>query len=165
MTLPIRVGIVDDHPGVRVGIRNMLTDAEDIAVVGEGDNGVEAIQIAEQVKPDILLLDVELPILRGDVVVKRLRETNPEVKVLAVSTYDDPMYIQGMLENGAVGYITKEEVPELLITALHSIMHDQVKWISPKTASKISKITLEHNDFTGSELDILRLLILGKQDS
>ncbi len=162
MGLPIRVAIVDDHPGVRLGILNILAVEQDVQVVGEGANGPEAIQLAEHEKPDILLLDVEIPIIRGDEVTRRLRMILPNVKVLAVSSYDDPMYIQGMLENGAVGYITKEEVPQLLVTALHSIVQDHVIWISPQSASKISRITLEDKNYTGLELDILRTMVMGK---
>ncbi len=162
MSMPIRVAIVDDHPGVRAGIKNLLAAETDIQVVGEGANGIEAIRLAEQEKPDILLLDVEIPIMRGDEVTEQLHKRLPEVKVLAVSSYDDPMYIQGMLESGAVGYITKEEVPGLLLEALHSILQDKVKWISPHSASKISRITLEDNNYSGQELDILRTMVLGK---
>ncbi len=162
MRMPMRVAIVDDHPGVRAGIKSLLAVEKDIQMVGEGANGLEAIQIAEQEKPDILLLDVEIPIIRGEEVTRRLHEKLPEVKVLAVSSYDDPMYIQGMLESGAVGYITKEEVPQLLIGAIHSILEDKVIWISPHSASRISRITLEDNNYTGREIDILRTMVLGK---
>ncbi len=165
MTLPIRVGIVDDHPGVRAGIRNMLAGIEDIIVVGEGTNGPEAIQLAQREKPDILLLDVELPILRGDEVAKQLRGSLPDVKILAISSYNDPIYVQGMLENGAVGYITKEEAPQLLSTAVHDIIQYRVKWISPNASKKVTKITLENTIFTLVELDILREIVLEKPDT
>ncbi len=164
MTPPIKVGIVDDHPGVRVGLKNLLASATDIIVVGEGENGEEAIQLVEQKKPDVLLLDVELPLLRGDLVMKHLRETNMEVIVLAVSSYNDPVYVQGMLDNGAAGYITKEEVPRYLVDALHSIIEDHVKWISP-IVKQLSKIELDDVSLTGGDLDILRLIVLGRADA
>lgn len=164
MTLPIRVGIVDDHPGIRVGIRNLLARAKDIVVIGEGENGVDAIHLVEQQQPDVLLLDVELPVLRGDMVMQRLHESNSKVKVLAVSSYHDPLYVQGMLDNGAAGYITKDEAPRYLVDALHSIMEDKVKWISPVVIKELSKIMLDHISFTGQELDILRDMVLGKTD-
>src|SRR5512143_4096468 len=131
MDKPIRVGIVDDHAGVRVAIRDMLANADDILVVGEGGDGNDAIQIAENEKPDVLLLDVQLPVLRGDEVVQRIHETAPEVLVLALSGYDDPVYILGMLENGAAGYITKDEAPDMLLKAVRSLKRDNLKWISP----------------------------------
>ncbi len=131
---PIRVVIVDDHAGVRAGIRNLLLSAQDMIVVGEGANGAEAIQLAETEKPDVMLLDVELPILRGDEVVRRIRSSQPEVKVLAVSSHDDRLFIQGMLENGAAGYITKDEAPNLLIEAIYSVLTSEKRWISPHVA-------------------------------
>lgn len=160
----IRVGIVDDHSGVRQEIRKLLTSDKDIIIVGEGATGADAIEIASHIKPDVLLLDVELPIMRGDEVVTRLRETTPEVKVLAISSYDDPMYIMGMLENGAVGYITKDEAPRFLINAIHSVMSDKVKWISSRVAKQVSQVSIENKTFTGRELEILRYLELGKSN-
>lgn len=164
MSLPIRVGIVDDHPGVRIGIRNLLARAKDIEVVGEGENGEDALYLIEQIKPDVLLLDVELPVLRGDIVMQHIREARLNVKVLAVSSYNEPIYVQGMLENGAAGYITKEEAPRLLVDAVRCIMNDQVKWISPFVAKKTLKVTLDDKNFSGVELDILRNIVLGKEN-
>ncbi len=160
----IRVGIIDDHPGVRVGIRHILANAEDIVVVGEGGNGLEAIQLAQQEVPDLLLLDVEIPILRGDVVMQHLRESGEAVKVLAISSYNDPAYIQGMLQNGAAGYITKEEAPVYLLEAIHSIVQKHVKWISPMVSKKVSNVILGNKDLSGPELDLLRSLVMGKSD-
>lgn len=164
MGKPIRAGIVDDHSGVRIEIRNLLASAGDIIVVGEGTNGEEALQMAQQVEPDVLVLDVELPVMKGDEVIRRLREAHSKVHVLALSSYDDPMYILGMLENGADGYITKDEAPRLLLGAVRSIMEDEVKWISPRATQKISRITLQDLTFTGRELQILRLMVLGKKE-
>ncbi len=160
MDTPIRVGIVDDHPGVRVAIRDMLANADDILVVGEGGDGNAAIQIAENEKPDVLSLDVELPVLRGDEVVQRIHDAAPEVQVLALSGYDDPVYILGMLENGAAGYITKDEAPDMLLNAVRSIKKDNLKWISPGVAKKVLQISIKDKEFSGIELEILRFVVL-----
>ncbi len=164
MTTPIKVGIVDDHPGVRTGIRNLLASSKDIVVVGEGENGADAIQLVEQKKPDILLLDVELPVFRGDIVMQRLKDSGQNVKVLAISSYNDPIYVQGMLENGASGYITKEEAPRYLIDAIRSIIVDHILWISPFVVKELSSVKLDTIDLTGRELDILRHIVLGNSD-
>lgn len=132
MEEPIRVVIVDDHPKTREGIKKLLTAARDIVVVGEGANGAEAVELAQTHIPDVILLDVEMPVLRGDEVVRKIRDTLPEVKVLAVSSYDDRLIIQGMMENGAFGYITKDEAPELLLVAVRSIFKGSEKWVSPR---------------------------------
>lgn len=135
----IRVVIVDDHAGVRAGIRKLLLAAQDIIVVGEGANGQEAIQLAETKKPDVMLLDVELPILRGDEVVRRIQSSHPAVKVLAVSSYNDRQYIQGMLENGASGYIIKDEAPDLLLEAIYSVFASDQRWLSPLASKRNSQ--------------------------
>ena len=120
---PIRVLIVDDHSGVRRGIRNLLQAAKDMIIVGEGGNGAEAIELAATRNPDILLLDIELPDQRGDAVMRHIHKVQPNMKVLAVSSYSDRDYILGMLENGASGYITKDEAPMMLLDAIRSIIH------------------------------------------
>jgi DNA-binding NarL/FixJ family response regulator len=112
---PIRIAIIDDHMGVRAGIKSLFNKEKDIVVVGEGATGIDALQLAIAKKPDILLLDVELPLLKGYEVVKRISEMELEIQVLAVSSHDDLYHIFGMLENGAAGYITKDEVPKLLL--------------------------------------------------
>ena len=128
----IRVVIVDDHRGVRTGIRYILGNAKDIDVVGEGANGVEAVQLAGKYKPDVMLLDVELPVMRGDEAVRLIRGKYPEVKVLAVSSYNDQQLILEMMSNGAAGYITKDEVPYYLIDAVRSINKADGTWLSPR---------------------------------
>ena len=122
----IRVLIVDDHSGVRTGIKNLLQSAKDMVIVGEGGNGAEAIELAAMKKPDILLLDIELPDQRGDAVMRHIHNTQPNMKVLAVSSYSDRDYILGMLENGASGYITKDEAPAMLVEAIRSIIKGMI---------------------------------------
>lgn len=160
----IKVVIVEDHPGVRAGIRKLLQEAGDIAVIGEAEDGAQAIQLAKSKKPDIMLLDVELPVLRGDVVMKQIRESQPEVRVIAVSSYKDPSYIKNMLENGAAGYITKDEAPRMLLDAIRSV-HEKgdTGWISPD-AYKSSGATLEEPILTAREMDILKQILADRSE-
>lgn len=132
MKKQIKVVIVEDHPGVRAGIKRLLLAAKDIIVLGEGTDGIEALQLARTHLPDVLLLDVELPALRGDKVARKIQDSQPEIKVLAVSSYNDRSYVQGMMDNGASGYITKDEAPELLVEAVRSIFKSNRKWLSPR---------------------------------
>jgi DNA-binding NarL/FixJ family response regulator len=160
----IRIVIVEDHPGVRLEIKKLLTTSKDIIVVGEGANGADAIQLAEIQKPDVMLLDVELPILRGDEVVRRLRGAQPAIKVLAISAYSDGLNIQRMLENGASGYITKDEAPDLLLDAVHRIYKDNDRWISPRALQNSIQPILEEQPLTQHETDILQQLLLDKSE-
>lgn len=158
----IRVLIVDDHSGVRTGIKNLLQSATDMVVVGEGGNGAEAIKLAATKKPDILLLDIELPDQRGDAVMRHIHNTQPEMKVLAVSSYSDRDYILGMLENGASGYITKDEAPIMLVEAIRSIIQKGINWFSPRAVRNSGIPSIEEQTLTKREVDILEQLILNQ---
>lgn len=118
----IRVVVADDHPSVRIGIRRLLESAPDIVIVGEASDGIQALSLVEGLLPDILLLDVEMPGMDGLQVAAKLRERQTPVQVLALSAYNDQQYTQGMLENGAVGYLTKDDAPAILLEVMRRVM-------------------------------------------
>jgi len=158
----IRVLIVDDHSGVRTGIKNLLQMANDMVVVGEGVNGAEAIELVATRNPDILLLDIELPDQRGDIVMRHIHNTQPDMKVLAVSSYSDRDYILGMLENGAAGYITKDEAPMMLLDAIRSIINNGKSWFSPRALKHSGIPSVEEQTLTKREVEILEQLLLDR---
>jgi DNA-binding NarL/FixJ family response regulator len=158
----IRVVVVDDHPGVRAGIKKLLRRAKDITVVGEGGDGAKAIELASAKKPDILLLDVELPVLGGDIVMRRIHEAEPDIRVLIVSTYNDRTYVQSMLANGAAGYITKDEAPAMLLKAIYGVLENKELWLSPRALESSGAATLEEQTLTDREIEILRQLVLNR---
>lgn len=158
----IKVLIVDDHSGVRAGIKNLLRTANDMVVVGEGVNGAEAIELVATRDPDILLLDIELPDQRGDMVMRHIHDLQPDMKVLAVSSYSDRDYILGMLENGAAGYITKDEAPMMLLDAIRSIIHSGKSWFSPRALRQSGIPSVEEQTLTKREVDILEQVILDR---
>lgn len=157
----IKVLIVDDHPIVRTAIRSLLRSAADIVVVDEGGNGRQAIELARTGKPDLILLDIELPDLRGDAVLRTIREMQPETRVLAVTSYNDREYLLSMLENGASGYITKDEVPAKLLEAIRCIIYAGRSWFSPQVIKSGRATPPEEQTLTELEIKILRQLILG----
>lgn len=154
----IKVLIVDDHAGWRNSIRNLLSTASDMVIVGMGGSGNEAIEQVVITHPDILLLDMELPDQRGDLVMRKLREMQVEVKVLTISSYLDRDYIYGMMQSGAAGYITKDEAPTLLLEAIRTIFNDGRKWFSPRALRNSSPTSLEQQALTQREVRILQLL-------
>ena len=158
----IKVLIVDDHSGVRKGIKNLLQAAKDMVVVGEGTNGAEAIELVTARNPDILLLDIELPDQRGDKVMRHIHDTRPDMKVLAVSSYSDRDYILGMLENGASGYITKDEAPVMLLDAIRSIINKGMSWFSPRALKNSGMPSIEEQTLTKREVEILEQLVLDR---
>jgi DNA-binding NarL/FixJ family response regulator len=155
----IKALIVDDHAGVRAGIKNLLMATKDIKVVGEGGNGAEAIELVATKNSDILLLDIELPDQRGDIVMQKIRDMQPDIKVLAVSSYSDRDYILGMMKNGAAGYITKDEAPTMLVEAIRSIINKNENWFSPQAIKVSTPTSLEQQTLTKREIQILEQLV------
>lgn len=161
----IRVILTDDHPVVRSGIRNMLEEASDIRVVGEADNGEEALRLVDELKPDVLLLDMEMPGLTGVEVAQRLQEREAPVKVLALSAYDDEHYIRSLLSNGAAGYLTKEEAMDTIVEAVRGISEGQEGWLSRRAAASMAAWTRKdeptREDLTDREIEVLQLVAKG----
>jgi DNA-binding NarL/FixJ family response regulator len=135
----IRVVLADDHSGVRVGIRAILENSAGIKVVGEASNGVEALKQVSLRKPDVLVLDMQMPVLDGLGVIKRLAEEDAQVQVLVLSSYNEPVYINGVLEHGAAGYLTKDESPNRLVEAIYKVAGGENKVFSRKVKSTIKK--------------------------
>jgi DNA-binding NarL/FixJ family response regulator len=160
----IKLVLVDDHPGVRRGIGDIIRSARDISIVGEGENGADAFQLAITKRPDIILLDVELPDERGDIVMRRILEKLPETKVLAVSAHVDRQYILEMLGNGASGYITKDKVGSTLIKAIRKIVKEGKNWISARTLKKVTLANLPEMTLSSREIDIFEQLVLNKSE-
>ncbi|HLF26697.1 MAG TPA: response regulator transcription factor [Anaerolineae bacterium] len=162
----IRVMLADDHPIVRSGIRNLLERAPDIDVVGEANNGMEALRLVEELRPDVLLLDMEMPGLKGAEVARQLKATSSPVQILALSAYDDKQYIIGLLAAGAAGYLTKEEVPEAIIEAVRGVARGEQGWVSRRVAAQMATWTREGTSektaLTNRETEVLRLVVAGK---
>jgi DNA-binding NarL/FixJ family response regulator len=158
----IEVILADDHARVRAGIRSILERNTNIVVVAEASDGEEALRKVEEHMPDILLLDVEMPFMNGRQVAATIKQRDLPVQVLAISAYDDQHYIQGMLQSGAAGYITKDEVPELLLDAVVGIVQGEEGWVSKRVAKKIaswrSTADKQQKTLTHRELEVLQLL-------
>jgi DNA-binding NarL/FixJ family response regulator len=162
---PIRVVLADDHPVVRNGIRHLLEKVIDIEVLGEASTGGEALSLVQEMKPDILLLDMEMPDLNGREVAAKLQQMGSPVKVLALSAYDDPVYIRELLESGAVGYLVKEEAPETIVEAVRGVAHGEQGWVSRRIAAQMVSWVrgdeAERSQLTPREVDVLRLVVDG----
>jgi DNA-binding NarL/FixJ family response regulator len=117
----IRILLVDDHAILRAGIRALLETQPDMAVIGDAEDGRSAVSLACQLKPDVVLMDIAMPLLNGLEATRQIKHDCPEVKVLILSMHDNDEYIHQALLNGAMGYILKDATAHELIDAIHSI--------------------------------------------
>jgi DNA-binding NarL/FixJ family response regulator len=162
----IRVLLADDHPVVRTGICALLEKAPDITVVAQAESGAEVLHLVEEMAPDILLLDMEMPDATGVEVARQLKARKSLVHVLALSAYDDAQYVQNLLANGAAGYLTKEEAPEMIVDAIRGIARGEKGWISRRAVAKMAAWTPQENlashEITMREREVLQLVATGK---
>ena len=162
----IRIMLADDHPVARAGIRRFLNKATDIEVIAEAAEGNQVLELAKELVPDVLLLDIELPGLKGLEIAKELQAIDSPVKILVLSTYDDKQFIFGLLGNGAAGYLTKEEVPETIVEAVRGVARGEKGWVSRRVAAIMSAWTqtdeITSKNLTPRELDVLRWVVKGK---
>jgi DNA-binding NarL/FixJ family response regulator len=117
---PTTVVIADDHPVVRAGLRELLRSSGDIEVVGEAANGVEAVELATALRPDLVLMDLAMPELDGVEATRLITAARPEVVVVALTTYDDAAHVRAALDAGARGYLRKDIGPEQLVAGIRA---------------------------------------------
>ena len=129
----ITVLIVEDHDGVRAALRDILQAARDIDVVGEAGAGEQVAALAEQEHPDVLLLDLDLAVISGEITVHAVLSQFPQTRVLILTSYDDTEFVKGFVHEGAAGCLLKEDVPDSLVRAVRTVQHERsTTWISPR---------------------------------
>jgi NarL family two-component system response regulator LiaR len=149
----IRVLVADDHPVVRHGLCTMLEIEDDICVVGRAADGNEAVEQALATRPDIILMDVQMPNLDGIEAMRRIRAEDPEARVIVLTTYRNEDYIFPSLQAGARGYLLKDSSREELANAIRAVAAGE----SLLDPALMTKATQEYN-LTARELDVLRLM-------
>ena len=151
---PVRVVLADDHPAMRRGLRATLEAQPGILVVGEAGDGPTALALVQELAPDVLVLDLNMPGLSGVEVARSLQLEGSPVRVLAVSAYEDEPYVRGLLASGAAGYITKEKPLGLIAEAVQAVARGEGRWFIHPTAP--SDVPLSRR-----ELEVLRLMAKG----
>jgi len=132
----ISVLLVDDHPVVRQGLRALLSQEEDIEVVGEAENGRQAVQVAGETVPDVIIMDVVMPMMNGMEGTRQVLKSVPSVKVLILSSYGDDDYVQQLTEVGASGYLTKQTAGDDLPQAIREVQKGNA-FFSPAIAKRL----------------------------
>lgn len=167
MSTPIRVYMVDDHPIVRRGIQNLLDTEADIELVGAATNGKDAILEVGDFNPDIVLMDLVMPVMDGIEATRLIREKYPDVKILVLTSFASDDKVFPAIKAGAMGYLVKDTAPEELIRAIHQVHQGQPTLhpiIAQKLLSEISGPREQppaSDPLTDRELEVLKLVARG----
>jgi DNA-binding NarL/FixJ family response regulator len=169
MTDKTRVLLAEDRKLVRQGLR-LLVEQESIEVVGEVDNGQDAIRAAMDLEPDVVIMDISMPIMRGIEATRRIKKDVPGVKVIILTIHNEESYLFGALDAGADGYVVKGEDVSILIEAIETVMRGEF-YLSPEAPAdslekyekhkKAGKPTDEFSRLTNREREILQLIAEG----
>ena len=146
----IRVLVVDDHTLVRDGIRALLQLVADVEVVGEATNGKEALEKVEELTPDVVLMDLAMPIMGGLEATRRIRRQFPGTKVLALTQYDDSEYVVPIIEAGARGFVTKMAAFSELTSAIQAVYRGE-SFLSPSAAAALVQECQQKTDVEGEK--------------
>jgi DNA-binding NarL/FixJ family response regulator len=163
----IRVLVVDDHALLRDGIRALLSVHDDIEVVGEATEGREAINLVRQLSPDVVLMDIAMPLMDGLEATRRIHKENPKVKVLILTQHDSKEYMLSSVKAGAAGCVPKRAVASELISAIR-IVHQGDSYLYPSVAKVLIKDYLQkmeqdpYERLTNREREVLKLVAEGR---
>ena len=170
---PIKVVLAEDHEIVREGTRQLLERAEDLRVVGEAEDGNEAIRLAESLAPDVVVMDVRMPVLSGLEATRRIKSRCPATRVLILSAYEDDQYVFPLLQAGASGYLLKTTSGKELIRAIRSVCAGNTvldPGIAGKVVTRLAGGKQTHSgepkseELTDRELEVLRAVASGKSN-
>ena len=167
----ITVLLADDHTVVRQGLRALLVAEGDIEIVGEADNGRQAVQLAKKLLPDVIVMDIAMPVLNGLEATRQITRTIPQAKVLVLSSYSDDEYVQQLTEAGAAGYLVKQTAANELLKAIREAQKGNA-YFSPAIAKRLrdqcrqaftGQTVHKRTDYlTTREAEVLQLIAEGR---
>ena len=167
MTDIIRILIADDHTLVRAGLRALFSTEPGMEVVGEAADGVEAVLKARSLRPDIILLDLVMPRKGGIEAIHEIKEENPDVRILVLTSFTDDDKVFPAIKAGALGYLLKDSTPQALLQAIHDV-HGGESSLDPTIARKLIRelnqppaLPRTEEPLTAREVEVLRLVAQG----
>ena len=136
----IKVMVVDDQQLFRQGIISLLNEYKNIKVVAEAENGIEALRSLELCNPDVILLDIDMPLMKGDEATKYIRKDYPHIKIIIISMYDELFYILDLLKSGVHGYLAKNEDIDIVVSAIQTVNNGGI-FLDEKTTTALQITT------------------------
>jgi NarL family two-component system response regulator LiaR len=167
MTEKIRLLICDDHPIVREGLRNLMLTTSDIDVVGEAENGLEAVHLAEKLKPDVILMDLVMPQMDGIEAIKNINAKRIAANILVLTSFSEDDKVFPAIKAGALGYLLKDTAPQEVLNAIREIARGE-SFLHPTIARKLIKeinhppqLPAADHPLTEREMEVVTLIAQG----
>lgn len=163
---PIKVAIADDHALFRTGVKTALSFRKDIQMVAEAENGMQLLNLLRHIKTDVILLDIQMPIMDGLTALPEIKKMNPEAKVIMLSMINDHSMITRMMEIGANSYLTKESDPETIYQAIRTCYQDEFYFndltnkalLNGLRTKRVTDTAVPEVHLTDKEITILKLM-------
>jgi two-component system, NarL family, response regulator LiaR len=167
---PIQVLVVDDHAMVRKGMHALLNEFEDIRVIGEAADGLKAIELVDQLKPDVVLIDLLMPLMDGAETIKRIIAIQPGQRIIVLTAFGGDDKLISAIRAGAMGYLLKDIRPEDLVQSIRKVyageplLNPTIAWNYMRSLAGVETPQHSGEQLTERELEVLRLLTQGKSD-
>jgi NarL family two-component system response regulator LiaR len=163
----IRVVLVDDHNVVRSGLATFLRAYDDLELVGEARNGLEALNLCQEARPDVILMDLMMPEMDGIAASRAIMQDYPDIKIIAMTSFEEESLVQGVLAAGAISYLLKNVTSDELVAAIRAAALGK-STLSPEAAKALIHATRPTkqpwSDLTGREMDVLHRVVQGKSN-
>jgi NarL family two-component system response regulator LiaR len=166
----IRLLLIDDHPLIRKALRGIIEKERDITIIGEGGNGEEAVELAQKLTPNVIIMDVSMPKMDGIEAMHRIKDVVPQVNIIILTVYDDEQHVRAILEAGAAGYLLKSVFGDEVVRAIRSVAAGNMV-LSPSIGRQLVKQAAIHpvkavrlqerGKLSPRELEVLKLTALG----
>lgn len=171
--MTVTVLLADDHPIVRQGLRHLFEEEADMKIVGEASDGLQAVQLTEKLKPNVLILDIMMPDLNGLEVLRQVRERSPVTSSIVLSMQSADVYVVEALKAGALGYVLKETGPSEMLSAVRQVVLGQ-RYLSPKISERLIDVLIQtvekapadpYQTLTNREREVLQMAAEGMSSS